>query len=178
MRRVLIALCLLAASRATQATVVIPADLAELSREARAIVRGHVVAVDGRWTDDHRTIETLVTLEAESYLKGQFGELVQFRIPGGRLGRFRNVVIGAPQFAVGQRVIVFLGVSGPTIPHVLGLHQGVYRITAASGGGWVVTPPATLPGTVGPIVRGAETRTPSPLQDFERDVRVLAQGGR
>jgi hypothetical protein len=176
MRRVLTVLCLLAATRSTHATVVIPADLAELSRDARAIVRGHVVSVEGRWTDDRRTIETLVTLEVEHYLKGDLGTLVQFTVPGGRLGRFRNVVIGAPQFETGQRVIVFLGATGPTIPYLLGLHQGVYRVTAEANSGWVVAPAAALPEPGGPVVRGA--RRPSSLQDFERDVRALAEARR
>src|SRR5262245_60719845 len=48
---------------AAGATVIVPADLGELSHDARAIARGRVVAVDGRWTDDRRTIETIVTLE-------------------------------------------------------------------------------------------------------------------
>lgn len=177
MRRILIALGLLVAARAADATIVVPADLAELSRDARAIVRGHVVAVDGRWTDDHRTIETLVSLEAENYLKGDLGSLVQFKVPGGRLGRFRNVVVGAPQFSVGQRVIVFLGANGPTIPFLLGLHQGVYRVTAAADGRAVVAPPSTL-GAAGPIVRGDASRAPSSLPDFERDVRTLTQAAR
>jgi hypothetical protein len=175
MRRVLIVLCLLAAARTTRATVVIPADLAELSRDARAIVLGHVVSVEGRWTDDRRTIETLISLEVESYLKGDLGTLVQFKVPGGRLGRFRNVVIGAPQFETGQRVIVFLGATGPTIPYLLGLHQGVYRVTAETSG-WVVVPASSWPDSGGPVVRGA--RRPSPLQDFERDVRALAEARR
>ena len=42
------------------------------------IARGRVVAVDGRWSDDRRSIETIVTLAAEEYLKGQFGDVVQF----------------------------------------------------------------------------------------------------
>jgi len=51
-------------------------------------VRGHVVALDAQWTDERRTIETIVTLEPERYLKGQLGELVQFRVPGGVMGRY------------------------------------------------------------------------------------------
>jgi hypothetical protein len=92
-----------------------PADLGELSRDAWAIARGRVVAVDAQWTDGRRTIETIVTLEPDAYLKGQPGSTVQFRVPGGSLGRFRNIVVGAPRFAVGQRVIVFLGARG-TVP--------------------------------------------------------------
>jgi hypothetical protein len=160
------------------ATVLIPADLGELSRDARAIVRGRVVGVDGRWTDDRRTIETIVTLEAETYLKGALGETLRFRVPGGSLGRYRNIVVGAPRFSVGQRVIVFLGANGPSVPYLLGLGQGVFRVTLGADRQWVVSPPAVMPGPIGPVVRGSAARRVAPLALFERDVRALAAGVR
>lgn len=178
MRRFVMTCLILAAAASLDATVVIPADLGQLSREARAIVRGRVVAVDAQWTDDRRTIETIVTLQIEEYLKGQLGDTVRFRVPGGTLGRFRNVVVGAPRFEVGQRVIVFLGASGPTIPFVLGFNQGLYRIAQSARGSSMVTPPPVLPGPARAIVRGDAARMPEPLADFERDVRALAEGGR
>ena len=126
MRRIILTTCLLGlfVSHA-RATVLVPADLSELAREAQVIARGRVVRVDARWTDDRRTIETIVSLETETYLKGQLGEMLQFRVPGGTLGRLRSIIVGAPQFAVGQRVVVFLGASGPRVPYILGLNQGV-----------------------------------------------------
>ncbi len=168
--------CLLAAH--ARATVLIPADLAELSREALVIARGQVVAIDARWSDGRRSIETVVTLEAESYLKGEMGRVVQFRVPGGSMGRYRNIVMGAPQFTLGQRVIVFLGATGPRMPFVLGLSQGVYRLGVTPSGDVLVSPPPVMPGVAGPIVRGAVMRRPAALPDFERSVRALAGGGR
>jgi hypothetical protein len=161
-----------------EATVLVPADVGELARDARAIARGTVVSVDGRWTDDRRRIETIVTLEAETYLKGALGETLQFRVPGGSLGRYRNVVVGAPEFAPGQRVIVFLGARGPGIPYVLGFSQGVFRVSMAADRSWTVSPPPVMPSPSGPVVRGSASRRPAPLADFERDVRALAAGAR
>jgi hypothetical protein len=158
-------------------TVIIAADLGELSHDAIAIVRGRVAAVDPRWTGDHRTIETIVTLEVESYLKGTFGQTMQFSVPGGELGRFRSIVVGAPAFAVDERVVVFLGARGPSVPHVIGFSQGVFRVVrAADNRGWLVTPPAFLPSAAAtvPIVRGDPSRVPLALDDFERRVRALA----
>jgi hypothetical protein len=110
-----------------------------------------------RWTRNGPTgvagIETIVSLETEAYLKGSLGDVVQFRVPGGSLGRFRNIVVGAPQFTVGQRVIVFLGSRGPTVPYVLGMSQGVFR-WSQSQGDWMVTPPPIVATADGPIVRG------------------------
>jgi hypothetical protein len=171
-----VVLCL--AGTPAWATVLVPTDLAELAREARVIARGEVVAVDARWTDDRRTIETLVTLETETYLKGQLGRVLQFRVPGGALGRVRNIVIGAPRFEVGQRLVVFLGANGPRVPYILGLNQGVYRLGVAADGAVLVSPPPIMPGVTGPIVRGASARQPAPLTDFEREVRTLAGDAR
>jgi len=170
----------LAASPSLDATVVVPSDLGQLSRNAVAIARGRVVRVDGRWTDDRKTIETIVTLEVGGYLKGGLGTTLQFRVPGGQLGRFRSIVVGAPDFAVNDEVVVFLGTRGPMVPYILGLNQGVYRVVSASNGsGWMVTPPVTLPSAVdATIVRGDASRQPIALQDFEQRVRTLAGGAR
>jgi hypothetical protein len=157
------------------ATTVIPADITQLSRDAIAIVRGQVTDVSPTWTGDRRSIETLVTLEPVAYLKGELGPTVQFRIPGGRIGRFQSVTLGAPLFTVGQHVIVFLGARGPSIPYVLGLNQGLFRVKQ-DGDSWTVFPRPVLPtDRVGPVVRGDTSRVPLALADFERLIRTLAE---
>ena len=168
--------------RPARATVLIPADLGELSRDAVAIARGRVAALDARWTEDRGTIETIVTLEVESYLKGGLGSTLRFRVPGGELGRFRSVVVGAPAFAVDQRVVVFLGARGPSVPHLLGMSQGVFRVSrAADNSGWLVTSPVILPQATGVsarVVRGDPARRALALDDFESTVRALAGGAK
>jgi hypothetical protein len=176
MRHILIVMMLISSSLVAHATVIVPADLNELSKDARMIARGRVVAVDSQWADDRRTIETRVTLAIETYLKGQLGETVQFRVPGGTVGRFRNVVIGAPQFVVGQRVIVFLGTRGPSVPFVLGLSQGVFRVRQDPAGAWMVTP-APMPGVSHTAQTAASvSRGPAPLDAFEGEIRALVEG--
>ena len=172
---------LLALTLPAQATVLIPADLGELSRDALAIARGRVTALDAQWTEDRGTIETIVTLEVESYLKGGLGSTLKFRVPGGELGRFRSIVVGAPEFAVDQPIVVFLGARGPSMPHVLGLSQGVFRMARASdNSGWLVTSPVLLPATTGAVrvVRGDPSRRAVALTDFEHTVRSLAGGAK
>jgi hypothetical protein len=180
--RSLLIWCLLAASAIhLRATVLVPTDLTGLSHDALAIVRGRVASVDARWTADHRTIETIVTLEAETYLKGALGDTVQFRVPGGELGRYRSIVVGAPEFSVDQHVVVFLGARGPSVPFVVGFSQGVFRmVRSADRASWMVTPPTDLrpaTGTV-PIVRGDESRRPLALDVFETRVRSLVESQR
>jgi len=179
MRILMMSCMLLALTLPVRATVIIPADLGELSRDARAIVRGRVAALDAQWTDDRGSIETIVTLEVERYLKGALGAALRFRVPGGELGRFRSIVVGAPEFVLDQHVVVFLGARGPSVPFVLGFNQGVFRLVrAADDSGWMVTPPAIVPSTTGAptvaIVRGDPSRRAMRLDDFEQRVRTLA----
>jgi len=167
----------LALALPARATVLIPADLGELSRDALAIARGRVAALDGQWTEDHGSIETIVTLEVESYLKGSLGSTLRFRVPGGELGRFRSIVVGAPELAVNQRIVVFLGARGPSVPHVLGLSQGAFHVSrAADNSGWLVTSPVMMPATAGDVrvVRGDPARRALALDEFEQTVRSLA----
>jgi hypothetical protein len=181
MRTLMMCCILLALTPPLRATVVIPADLGELSRDALAIARGRVAAVDAQWTEDRGTIETVVTLEVERYLKGSLGSTLRFRVPGGELGRFRSIVVGAPAFAVDERVVVFLGARGPSVPYVLGMNQGVFRVSrAADNSGWFVTSPVMLPATGGAsrVVRGDPSRRAVALGDFEQTVRTLAGGAK
>jgi hypothetical protein len=166
---------MIAAARAG-ATVLVPADLGDLSRGAHAIARGSIVAIDSRWTSaERRAIETIVTLRADTWLKGGLGSTVQFRVPGGRLGRYRSLVVGAPSFEPGQQVVVFLGAAPPAMPYILGLSQGVFRIARGTAGS-VVTPPAVMPvsGAARRVIRGDLSRRPVALAEFEQRVRSLA----
>jgi hypothetical protein len=117
----------------------------------------------------------VVTLATETTLQGPSAPTVRFRIPGGQLGRYRRIFVGAPQFDVDQRVVVFLGQRGSDMAHVLGLTQGVFRVAPASGV-WVVTPPPIVASGALPraIVRGDSSRQAMPLDEFERQVRVFA----
>ena len=93
MSKSVILLALIVIAPSARATTLVPADLGELSRDAIAIARGRVVSVDARWTDDRRAIETLVTIDVAGYLKGDLGSTLQFRVPGGQLGRLRSIDI-------------------------------------------------------------------------------------
>ncbi len=158
------------------ATIVVPADFAELVREARVVVHGRVVRVAGLWADGRRRVDTLVTLEAVEYFKGDFGTIVTVRVPGGELGRYRSIVVGAPVFEAGDEVVLLLGARGPSVPYVLGLSQGVYRVVARPGTGEkLVVPPPLVAGVDAAVVRrGDPARRPVTLTQFGNEVRRLA----
>ena len=159
------------------ATVFIPADFTELVIESRAIVHGRVVDVRAQTTGDRRSIETLVTLTTVEHLKGNLGSTVTFKVPGGQIGRYRRVLVGAPVFARDDEVIVFLNARGPSIPYLYGLSQGVFRIARGADGREVVTPPAVMARGIGAerVVRGDPARRPLPVDEFARKVRDVLE---
>jgi hypothetical protein len=173
------AVCLVSAAT-LHATVYVAADLGELTADARAVAYGRVVALQPQWLEARRSIETLVTLEVEAYAKGDFGRTVTLRVPGGQMGPYRSIMLGAPTFVEGEEVVVFLAGTGPAIPHLVGLAQGVFRVrTDSATGSRLVTPEIVrMPDavTLGPsrVVRGDVSRRPAPLAAFLQEVRVLA----
>ncbi len=172
-----VAVCLFAPLLA-EATVVLPLGFRQLTDQATVIAHGRIVALSPQWTTGHPGIETLVTIQVTNYLKGDLGAQLTFRVPGGKVGRFRVVTAGAPGFREGEEVIVFLGAVGPAIPTIVGFNQGVYRVTVDQAtGGRVVTPPSmadvTVPTT---IVRGDPARKPTPLDQFQARVRAMVVG--
>jgi hypothetical protein len=181
MRRVILLIASLAITPALHATVLVPAEFSEIVSGSQIIVYGRVAEVRGDWTDDRRHIETIVTLDAGTYLKGGPGENVTFRVPGGTIGRYRTLMVGAPEFRTGDEVVLFLKANGPSVAHVFGLSQGVFRVRRdARTGRRLVVPPALTAHREAPqkVTRGAPDRQPVPLDIFQAQVHAaLAAGG-
>jgi hypothetical protein len=167
-------------ARPAQATVVVPASLNELAAGASAIFHGRVTDVQPRWEPGRRRIESFVAIDVADYLKGDLGSLVIIRVPGGEIGPFRSIVVGAPTFAAGDEVILFVGASGPSYPYVLGLDQGVFRVvrTHALQPSIVVPPLVGMPNAPRRLVRGDPQRRPMALDQFITQVRALVEQGR
>lgn len=165
--------CLIGAATVS-AMVVVPAEFSEMVTSSDLVVHGRVVAVRAQLVGDRRTIETVVTVAVLDALKGQPGDTVYFRVPGGQVGRYRRVMVGAPEFASGEEVVLFLKGRLPTVPLPFGLSQGVYRVVHATDGRTLVTPPLVSE-AAGRVVRGDPSRRPVDLQTFARSVRTIAE---
>jgi hypothetical protein len=181
MRRLALGIAFVVLPVVLRATVIVPVEFRELVTIAPVIVHGRVVDVRSDWVDGRRSVETFVTVEAAEYLKGNLGERLTFKVPGGQLGRYRTVFVGAPEFQDGDEVILFLKSSGPSYPYIIGLSQGAFRVVAdARSGRRMVTTPIVMAKGAGdpePVVRGDVTRKPLAIEAFRDAVRlVLAQG--
>ena len=150
------------------ATTLVPAEFGQMARDSELIVHGTVVSVQGQ-LGPRRQIESLVTLHVIDTLKGASAAQATFRVPGGRVGQYRRVMVGAPQFVAGDEVFLFLNGRAPALPMPYGLSQGVYRV-ARRGGAATVTP-AVVSGA-GRVVRGDPARRPLDPASFARHVQV------
>ena len=179
MRRFILILLLLVCSRELRATVLVPAEFREVVAGSQIIVYGRVTSVRAEWSDDRRRIDTIVTMMAGTYLKGGPGSAVTFRVPGGQIGRYRNLIIGAPQLQPGEEAVLFLSASGPSVAHIFGLSQGLYRVKVdARTGQRIVIPPVLMADTdtAQAVVRGDRDRRQLSLDEFAATVRQALSG--
>lgn len=159
------------------ATLILPADFASVVTGVGVIVHGRVVDVRSVMTGPRRVIESVVTVAVLEALKGAPGPSVAFRVPNGQVGRYRRVLVGAPEFEEGDEVVVFLTGRPPAMPTLFGLSQGVYRVTRNTAARAVVTP-APVTGGAGRVVRGDPARGPMPIEAFTREVRAIVERAR
>ena len=145
------------------------------------IVHGQVTAVRTEWLDGRRSVETILTLDVTDYLKGDLGPQITIAVPGGQIGRYRTIMVGAPVFETGDEVVLFLK-GGASHPFIVGLSQGAFRVVAAPGtSAKLVTPPTVMAprgGEIQPVVRGDLSRRPVSIDRFRDIVRqVIAEAG-
>ena len=162
------------------AMVVVPADFGEMVAASQTIVHGRVVDVRSYETAGRKTIESLVTVQVVEAIKGDPGtagpagsaRYVYFKLPGGQVGRYRRVMVGAPQCAPGDEVVLFLKGSAPAVPMPFGLTQGIYRVSRDAAGRATVRPNAGSGSER--AARGDPARLPLDLDAFTGIVRTVA----
>ena len=181
MYRICAVIALLSCTLPLSATVLVPAEFREIVAGSQLILHGRVADVRPEWTTDRRRIDTLVTIEASTYLKGGPGERVTIRVPGGQIGRYTSVTVGAPVFRPGDEAVFFLTARGPSVASVFGMSQGIFRVRVDSRTGRrLVVPPALMARTDAAerVVRGAADRRPLALDAFASQVRMAMEQAR
>ena len=178
MRRLLVIALLAVLPAAPRATVLVPIEFRELVTISSTIVHGRVMDARADWVDGRRAVDTFVTVEADEYFKGGPGETVVVRMPGGQLGRYRTIFVGAPAFQRGDEVILFLRGNPARGAVIVGLSQGAFRVAPDRTGRRVVTAPVVMGASDQreAIVRGDIARRPLPVESFRDLVRRLVAG--
>lgn len=175
---VLLAIALLAAH--APATVVVAKDFAALCADADSIFVGTVGAIESRWVDDERhAIETLVTFDDLTWLRGEPRSSITLRFGGGTIDGLHMDIAGVPRFTVGERRVIF-AYDGAFVSPIVGFDQGALRVVDGTDGPLVV-PSGTSPrlsGPAGALRLGAPAGgAPVPLDEYLDQVRQQLAGG-
>lgn len=177
--------CLLTAP-AVGATVIVPAEFREIVAGSEIIAHMRVVGMRPEWADGRRQISTIVTADVLAAYKGEVERTVSFRVPGGQIGRYRSITVGAPVFKRGDEAVLFLTTTGIDVPQVFGMNQGVFRVRQdPRSGRRIVVRPVLTASSDAPerVVRGSAARRSLELEAFNAQLRTAiaalrdAQGG-
>ena len=110
-------------------------SLEQLARQADLIVKGRIQDIRNQTSQDRSAITTVVVLPIEKQWKGPNVSMVTVRQPGGSAGEITQRVMGLPEFAVGEEVVLFLRKQADGRYATVGGKQGKFtvRINPQSG---------------------------------------------
>jgi hypothetical protein len=167
--KVVVLLSALAAALPARASQAVAASVEDLARASPLVLRARVARVSARWSEDHRRIFTYVDLEPASAWRGSASGPVTVLVPGGEVGPVGQRVDGAPAFAPGEEVVVFLHRAEAGTHRVTGMAQGKFAVE----GGVArldVSHLTLVPARIRPGERRAEAM---PLAELEARVRSV-----
>ncbi len=151
----------------------------DLTRTADTIVVGRVEALQSVLTARGR-IFTQVSVSLEELLKGgPAAGTITVRVPGGEVGGQRRVIHGAPSFAVGEEVLLFLSRGADGSLHTRHLAMGKFSVVTdpSTGGKWAVRDFGRAL-VLTPKGRRLPSRDERPLHELLEEIRgtLQAQG--
>jgi len=126
--RILVLLAALLAAPPALGAQAIALSVEGLARSSDAVVRGQVRKTAATLSPDGRRIFTLVDVDVASTWRGDARRTVQVIVPGGVVGNIGQRVDGAPSFAEGEEVVVFLQRAEASGFRVAGLAQGKFQV--------------------------------------------------
>jgi len=119
----------MAIAQGAPATMVVPLDDLGLVESSVGIVIGRVERIESVQDPSGSRLFTRIRISVEEALKSEFpdGEIT-VRQTGGVVGDLRQWIDGSPEFALGERVLLFLDEDRDGHLRVAHLFQGKYRI--------------------------------------------------
>jgi hypothetical protein len=125
---IVLALTVLTAAAAVDATQVLYRTPQELGKESVLVVQGRVSGVESYWNDTHTKILTEARIAVDASFKGDGGRSLRVVQMGGVVGNVRMTVHGAIQWHAGQEVVLFLEPSLSGAYTVSGFTQGKFDV--------------------------------------------------
>jgi hypothetical protein len=120
------------------ATTLEQLTLDEMTQKSTAIVRSRVTGSHAATRSG--TIYTYFQLQVLENWKGQ--TITEVALPGGVADGVRQSVNGAPELKLGQEYVLFLWTSRSGLTQVIGLSQGLFKLSGEGSGGVVAQRPA------------------------------------
>lgn len=172
---------LLAAGTLGRATTLVRMNLDDLAAESQTVVYARIAASRTEWSEDHKVILTIYTVEPLDYLKGQLGPSFELRELGGEKDGLRMNVPSVPVFSVGQEAVLFVWTDRQGRHQATGFEQGALDVRSdpATGRKIVERPPllgsaqANSPGSAAP----ASKLLPELLAQIRTSVAKAAKAG-
>jgi hypothetical protein len=171
---------IMALAAGARAHVALPADFRDIVTGAELIVRGRITDVRAIPSADDG-VESVATVAIETRLKGSVDGFVDVHVPGGDMGRYRYVMVGAPTLRRDEHALFFLTRRADGAWRLVGLTAGLYVVQADAATGRLVVNPPVVPvpdrtTASQPVVRGDVRRPAMAVQDFEALVRAVMAG--
>ncbi len=127
-RRLIIALSLVAGWGPLRCATLERLSLTDMIDKSTAIVHGRVTGSYAAFAGD--IIYTHYQVQVIERFKGPSQVGAEFVVPGGTVGRVRQVVEGVPQISTGKEYVLFLWTSRAGLTHIIGLSQGLFDLPA------------------------------------------------
>ena len=122
------------------ATTLLKMSMNDLVLQSSAIVRARVTG--SRTAMSGNDVYTYYQLQVSETLKRGAILPAEFAVPGGVYGNLRQIGIGSPVFTEGQEYVLFLWTSRGGMTQVIGLSQGMFKLTQDASGATVLNRPA------------------------------------
>lgn len=172
---VALAVTVILSTPAGATTIIVPTDDALIAKSpaiaAGRVVRSEAIASDGR-------IVTETELAVENVLKGTVGARVIIREAGGRISDRATVVFGTPQYAPGERSLVFLWPRGDGSWQTRDLFIGKFTERRTTRGARVWHRESSMPHTALLGQNLAPAAAVEPLRDASEFMRYISESAR
>jgi hypothetical protein len=134
-RSLILVSLLLALAVPLSASQFITMSFDQVAREAKYVVRGHVVDTWSAWDDSHEVIYTYATLRVSRYFGEMTGpDTLVVREVGGTVDGYTQEAIGFPAIRRNENVVMFLSEwEGSTDLRIHAFNQGKYLVRERAG---------------------------------------------
>ncbi len=122
------------------ATTLLKMSMNDLIVQSSSIVRAKITGI--RTGAVGKDIFTYYQVQVSDTLKKGAILPAEFAVPGGVYGNLRQIAVGSPVFAEGQEYVLFLWTSRSGMTQIIGLTQGMFKLTQDSSGAAVLNRPA------------------------------------